>query len=72
MNMTQPFYDRLETYFRKVGEVLRGEADAAAIFPNSTDLGMSRERIYADFLRHHLPAVIFFSADFFSVWKGKN
>lgn len=49
MNMTQPFYDRLGTYFRKVGEVLRGEADTAAIFPNSTDLGMSRERIYADF-----------------------
>jgi hypothetical protein len=54
--MPQPFYDRLRLYFAKVGEVLRGEADAAAIFPNMTDVGMSRERIYADFLRTHLPS----------------
>lgn len=54
--MPQLFYDRLRSYFAKVGEVLRGEAEAAAIFPNMTDVGMSRERIYGDFLRTHLPS----------------
>jgi hypothetical protein len=54
--MAKPFYDRLNDYFAQVGGVLRGEADAASIFPNTTDIGMSRERIYADFLRTHLPS----------------
>lgn len=54
--MPKPFYDRLNDYFKQVGGVLRGEADAASIFPNPTDIGMSRERIYVDFLRAHLPS----------------
>ena len=54
--MPKPFYDRLNDYFEQVGCVLRGEADAASIFPNTTDIGMARERIYADFLRTHLPS----------------
>jgi hypothetical protein len=54
--MPEPFYDRLRMYFRKVGEVLRGESDAASIFPNSTDKGLSREDVYARVLRQHLPA----------------
>jgi hypothetical protein len=53
--MPQPFTDRLRSYFIKVGEVLRGEAAAASIFPNSTDVGIARERVYAEFLKHHLP-----------------
>ncbi len=40
----------------KVGVVLRGEADSASIFPNTTDIGISRERIYAEFLKSHLPS----------------
>jgi hypothetical protein len=54
--MAKPFYDRLNSYFAQVGAALRGEADAASIFPNSTDIGFSRERIYVDFLRNHLPS----------------
>jgi hypothetical protein len=54
--MTQPFYDRLRVYYTKVGSVLRGEADGASIFPNTTDIGMSREKVYAEFLKMHLPS----------------
>ena len=54
--MPKPFFDRLRAYYLNVGEVLRGEAGAASIFPNTTDIGMERERVYAEFLRTHLPA----------------
>lgn len=54
--MTAEFYDRLKKYYTAVGTVLRGEADVASIFPNATDIGMSRERVYAEFLRSHLPS----------------
>ena len=53
--MAGPFFERLKTYFSKVGEVLKGQADVASIFPNATDIGTSRERIYAEVLRQHLP-----------------
>lgn len=39
-----------------MGEVLRGDADLASIFPNTTDIGQSRERVYAEFLRLHAPS----------------
>jgi len=54
--MAKPFYDRLRDYYSKVGEVLRGEADAASIFPNTSDIGLSRELIYAEFLKQHAPS----------------
>lgn len=54
--MATNFFYRLGNYFERVGAVLRGEADSASIFPNSTDIGMSRERIYAEFLRLHAPS----------------
>jgi hypothetical protein len=54
--MTQPFFTRLRSYYLKVAEVLRGEADAASIFPNTTDIGISRELIYAEFLKQHAPS----------------
>ncbi len=54
--MTKPFYERLRKYFLKVGEVLRGEADAGSIFPNTSDIGLSRELIYAEFLKQHAPS----------------
>jgi Domain of unknown function (DUF6602) len=50
------FHVRLRDYFLKVGEVFRGEAAAASVFANTTDIGVSRERIYADFLRQHAPS----------------
>ena len=42
--MAGPFFDRLKKYFTKVGEVLKGQAGVASIFPNATDIGTSRER----------------------------
>jgi hypothetical protein len=54
--MTQNIFERLREYYTKVVCVLRGEADAASIFPNSTDIGMSRERVYAEFLKQHAPS----------------
>jgi hypothetical protein len=54
--MTEPFYLRLKEYYSKVGAVLRGEASSASIFPNPTDIGMSRERVYAEILKLHLPS----------------
>jgi len=52
----QPFFKRLVTYWEDVGKVLRGESDAASIFPNSTDVGGARERLYIEFLRAHVSA----------------
>lgn len=54
--MTKDFFIRLEEYYSNVGKVLKGEADSASIFPNTTDIGMSRERIYAEVLKTHLPS----------------
>jgi hypothetical protein len=54
--MARPFFDRLRNYFQDVGKVLKGQASSASIFPNPTDVGMSRERVYIEFLRQHLPS----------------
>src|ERR1043165_8082751 len=54
--MPQPFYNRLMGYYRSIGKVLRGEAAAASVFPNSTDIGVSRERAYMRFLETHVPS----------------
>jgi len=54
--MAGQFFQRLRAYYLEVAAVLRGEAKAASIFPNTTDIGMSRERVYAEFLRQHAPS----------------
>ncbi|MBS3915549.1 MAG: hypothetical protein KG003_13725 [Bacteroidetes bacterium] len=54
--MAKEFYKRLLDYYEQVGQVLRGEADSASIFPNSSDIGISRELVYAQFLRQHAPS----------------
>lgn len=54
--MPNNFYDRLREYYIKVAEVLRGEAEAASIFPNPSDIGLSRENVYAEFLKQHAPS----------------
>jgi hypothetical protein len=54
--MAKPFFDRLNTYYQRVAAVLRGEAQVASVFPNATDIGMARERVYAEFLRQHAPS----------------
>ena len=53
--MAKPFFERLTTYYESVGSVLRGQAAVAAVFPNATDIGLARERLYLRFLEDHLP-----------------
>jgi len=49
--------DRLkEDYFKRIGEVLKGKAEVASIFPNRPDIGSSREKVYYEFLKKHLPS----------------
>ncbi len=54
--MAREFYTRLREYYQRVAQVLRGDAQAASVFPNSTDIGQARERIYARFLEQHAPS----------------
>lgn len=54
--MAGQFFQRLRSYYLDVAAVLRGEAKAASVFPNTTDIGMSRERVYAEFLSQHAPS----------------
>ena len=54
--MANNFYERLKDYYEKVGQVLRGEAEASSIFANTSDIGISRELIYAEFLKQHAPS----------------
>jgi hypothetical protein len=54
--MSGPFFDRLRDYYAKVGDILRGHMDAAAIFPNPVDVGTAKEKIYAKVLEWHIPA----------------
>jgi hypothetical protein len=53
--MNKNFFARLRNYYDSVGAVLRGESSAATIFPNTSDIGMSREKVYVEFLRTHAP-----------------
>ncbi len=54
--MAQPFFERLRSYYIDVAKVLRGEADPASVFANTTDIGMSRELAYKEFLKQHAPS----------------
>ncbi|WP_339910291.1 DUF6602 domain-containing protein [Symmachiella dynata] len=54
--MAREFYTRIRKYYERVAQVLRGDAQAASVFPNSTDIGQARERIYARFLEQHAPS----------------
>lgn len=71
--MPQPFFTRLADYYERVAEVLKGNAGVASIFPNSTDIGMSREAIYAEVLRRHSPGSlnVFFGGFLFDA-KGNE
>ena len=54
--MAQDFHTRLYDYYEKVAKVLRGEADVASVFPNPSDVGGVREKVYANFLCQHAPS----------------
>jgi hypothetical protein len=49
-------YERLKKYYSQVAEVLKGEASIASIFPNCSDIWMSRELTYIEFLKRHVPS----------------
>jgi hypothetical protein len=53
---TAPFSDRLRKYYLEVAEVLRGEARVCSVLPNPSDVGGTREGVYAEFLTRHLPS----------------
>ncbi|MEZ6145168.1 MAG: DUF6602 domain-containing protein [Planctomycetaceae bacterium] len=40
--MPKDFYTRLREYYSEVAKVLRGDANAASVFPNPTDVGIAR------------------------------
>lgn len=54
--MAKGFFERLGSYYDNVAKVLKGEADVASIFPNTSDIGISREKVYVDFLIRHAPS----------------
>jgi hypothetical protein len=54
--MEKNIFWRLKAYYLEVAKILRGEAEAASIFPNSSDKGSSRENIYLEFLKQHIPS----------------
>lgn len=54
--MPKPFYERLRQYYEDLAAVLRDEARVASMLPNSSDVGGSREKVYAEFLRQHAPS----------------
>lgn len=54
--MAGSFHKRLGEYYLRVASVLRGEAGAAAIFANASDISAARENVYAEFLRQHAPS----------------
>src|SRR5688572_3026378 len=54
--MPADFFTRLREYYLDVAKVLRGEANAASIFPNTADKGLTRENVYVEFLHQHAPS----------------
>jgi hypothetical protein len=65
--MTRPLLARLRHYYQAGAASLLNQAKAANMFANSTDIGISREKIYAEFLTYHLPSKcnIFFGGALF-------
>ncbi|MBX9877607.1 MAG: hypothetical protein K2Y22_04040 [Candidatus Obscuribacterales bacterium] len=53
----RPVFPRLWKYYSSVADVLAGSSAIASIFPNTTDIGIQREWVYAEFLKNHLPSV---------------
>lgn len=72
--MPKPFYTRLKNYFSDIAKVLQGQSSVASIFPNTTDVGMSRERIYAEVLRQHIPAscAVYYGGFLFDIFGNES
>ncbi|MBE9004435.1 hypothetical protein IQ259_05165 [Fortiea sp. LEGE XX443] len=54
--MPKPFVERFRKYLIDITQVLRGEASVSSIFPNTTDNGQSKERIFLEVLKQHIPS----------------
>lgn len=54
--MVLPAMERLKSHYLSLGRVLLEQSGAASVFPNTTDNGMLRERVYSEFLKEHLPS----------------
>ncbi len=54
--MEKDFFERLEKYFIALGEALRGNAKAASVLLNTSDVGFIREKLLKAFLENHLPS----------------
>jgi len=46
---------KIYEYFNNVAKVISQEADVSSVFPNTTDVGLTREEILKKFLENHLP-----------------
>lgn len=46
---------KIYEYFNNVAKVINQEADISSVFPNTTDVGLTREGILKKFLENHLP-----------------
>ncbi|WP_282097029.1 hypothetical protein [Legionella pneumophila] len=44
--MGKIIFQRLQDYYLQIAMVLKGEANIASVFPNSTDVGITREQVY--------------------------
>jgi len=53
--MPAPFHERLRKYLCDIVAVLRDEQSVASVFPNTTDIGQTKERVIAEILRLHIP-----------------
>lgn len=53
--MAKGFYERLAIYFRDIAKTLESQAKSSAIFPNSSDVGGTREVTYKSFIEMHAP-----------------
>jgi hypothetical protein len=53
--MPQPVLLRLRQYFQDMADVLAGQRAASRVFPNTSDVGSTREDLLFTFLRTHLP-----------------
>jgi hypothetical protein len=54
--MPKPFVQRFRKYLIDITQVMRGEASVSSIFPNTTDNGQSKERIFLEVLKQHIPS----------------
>lgn len=53
--MSQNIFQRLKKYYTDIGIGLKAEAKKASIFPNTSDIGVTREMAYVRFLESHVP-----------------